>query len=121
MMGENYNLCSVLSEATINDKIGVNNGVTIVTNISEPNSYQKNFELFWTFASVCFLNAIITLIGNGVVIYVSHQTRNTGRLRHLDGVVKSLAVTDFLFGLIGTPLIVINYYYGRLYVITSLS
>ena len=86
---------------------------TNMTNSSEPNSYEQNLGLFWTLASVCFVNAILAILGNGAVIYVSHQTRNTGRLRDLDGVVKSLAVTDFLFGLIGTPLILINYYKGK--------
>ena len=125
--GGNIQLSSVFSKPTRNDTIVINisnycsDKCPIVTNSSEPNSYDKNFGLFWALASVCFVNAIVTLIGNGLVIYVSHQTRNTGRLRHLDGVVKSLAVTDFLFGLIGTPLILINYYAGKLQVLTSLS
>ena len=80
------------------------------TESSTITSYEKNVELFWCFAFVCLGISIITVIGNGIVIYVSHQTRNTTRLRHLDGVVKSLAVTDFLFGLIGTPMIAVNYY-----------
>ena len=88
-------------------------GATNVTGII--TSYGKHLPLFWCFASACIMIAITAIIGNGMVIYVSHQTRNnTGRLRHLDGVVKSLAVTDFLFGLVGTPIVIITYYMGKL-------
>ena len=79
----------------------------------QQSSYEKNKVLFWCFAFVCLCISIITIIGNGIVFVVSHQSRNTTRLRHLDGVVKSLAVTDFLFGLLGTPMIAINYYLSK--------
>ena len=77
------------------------------------SSYENNKTLFWSFASVFMVMAIIGIIGNGLVIYVSHQTRNTGRMRYLDSIVKSLAVTDFLFGLLGAPLIITIYYLGK--------
>jgi hypothetical protein len=80
------------------------------------SSYDENEILFWGFAFVCLSISIITIIGNGIVFFVSHQTRNTTRLRHLDGVVKSLAVTDFLFGLLGAPMIAVNYYLRKLFV-----
>ena len=72
-------------------------------------SYEKNEYLFWCFAFVCLNIAMVTIIGNGIVVIVSHRSRNT---QHLDGVVKSLAVTDFMFGVLGTPLIALNYYLG---------
>ena len=84
-----------------------------VTAGSELSSYEKNKTLFWCFASVCVVIAVIGIIGNGLVMYVSHQTRNTGRLRYLDSVVNSLAVTDFLFGLVGIPLVITSYYLGK--------
>ena len=74
--------------------------------------YEENRVLFWFFASVCILVALLTVIGNGIVIYVSIETKSYGRLRYLDNVVKSLAVTDFLFGVIATPLAVTSYYMG---------
>ena len=75
--------------------------------------YYENLALFWTFASVCILIAILAVLGNGLVISVSHETRSTGRLRYLDNVVKSLAVTDFLFGLVGTAIVITGHYLGE--------
>ena len=92
--------------------------------ISPPlSSYERNKPLLWSTGFVCIVISIICIIGNGMVIYVSHQTRNTGRFNYLDGVVKSLAVTDFLFGLIGIPVIITTYYLGKqqLYGISKLK
>ena len=86
------------------------------TNITEEeglDSYHKNIELFWSFVALSVLIALIAILGNGLVIYATHGTRNLGPLRYLDGVVKSLAFTDLFFGLFGTPLIIINYYLGK--------
>ena len=88
------------------------NDTNSIDDTQQPSSYEKNKILFWCFATVCVIITIITIIGNGIVVIASHQTRNNNRLRHLDGVVKSLAVTDFLFGLFGTPLVALNYYLG---------
>ena len=99
---DNLENCSIQTNHTnsINDR-------------QQPSSYEKNKILFWCFATVCVIITIITIIGNGIVVIASHQTRNNNRLRHLDGVVKSLAVTDFLFGLLGAPLVALNYYLGK--------
>ena len=70
--------------------------------------------LFGLFTSIYIVIAILTILGNGIVIYVSHKTKSTGRLRYLDNVVKSLAVTDFLFGIVGAPIIITGYYMGKL-------
>ena len=78
----------------------------------ELTGYEKNKSLFWLFATICLCIAIVTIIGNVMVIVASKQKNNFTRLRYFDGVVKSLAVTDFLFGLMGVPLMVINYYLG---------
>ena len=88
-----------------------------VTSMSEEevlSAYDKHFALFWSLVAFSLLIAAITIIGNGLVIYATYSTKNLGRLRYLDGVVRSLAFTDLLFGLLGTPLVVINYYKGKL-------
>ena len=69
-----------------------------------------HLDIFWCFCFACGIIAILAILGNGIVIYVSHVTRSTGRLRYLDNVVYSLAVTDFLFGIIGVPIITGQYY-----------
>ena len=75
--------------------------------------YEKYMPLFWCFVLVCSVIAIICIIGNVLVIYASYQSTNTARFRYLDSVVISLAVTDVLFGLVGTPFIITNYYLGK--------
>ena len=80
----------------------------------ELSAYYKHFHLFWSLVAFSLLIASITIIGNGLVIYATYSTKNHGRLRYLDGVVRSLAFTDLLFGLLGTPLVIINYYKGKL-------
>ena len=102
---------SILSNSTT--LINFNPKITS-TNLNETvlTGYEKNKFLFWCFASVCLCVALVTITGNGIVIVVSGKKRNMARLKHFDGIVKSLAVTDFLFGVIGVPLIVVNYYLG---------
>ena len=93
--------------------INFNQEITF-TNLNETvlTGYEKNKFLFWCFASICLCVAFVTITGNGIVIAVSGKKRNMARLKHFDGIVKSLAVTDFLLGVVGVPLIVLNYYLG---------
>ena len=46
---------------------------------------------------------IIGITGNGFVIYYAHKSRDTGLFRHLNKVVRNLAITDFLYGLCAIP------------------
>ena len=59
------------------------------------------------FATVLgILIAIIAIMGNGLVLYASYGKQNSMKfsvLRDLDIVIKSLAVTDLLIGLVGMP------------------
>ena len=77
------------------------------------SSYEENTAMFWAFAVFSVLIAIVAVIGNGLVIYIAHGVKHVGPLRYLDGVVKSLALTDLAFGLVATPLIIINYYMSK--------
>ena len=95
-----------------NDEIPSN--ITINTHIS---SYEKNKLMFWCFAFICISIAVVAMIGNGIVVLVSYKNRHTTRLQHLNSIVRSLAVTDFLFGLLGTPLIIVNFYVGKYFVL----
>ena len=52
------------------------------------------------------LVAMVAIMGNGLVLYAAYGKRNSmkfSRLRDLDIVIKSLAVTDLLIGLVGIP------------------
>ena len=65
---------------------------------------------FWIFLSLTILNSAIAIIGNGLVMYAGMRYRNDGRLRYLDGVVKSLALTDLMYASFGVFANYINYY-----------
>ena len=78
--------------------------------------YHKYFALFWGFAAIWSVLALVAIIGNGLVMYASYRHRNQGPLRYFDGVVKSLAFADLLYGLVGMPITVIKYYMGEFYI-----
>ena len=69
--------------------------------------------VFWCVSCVFLCVAVVNIFGNGLVIYAACGNRNTGRLRYLDDVIKSLAVSDMLFGILGCPLFVYANYLGR--------
>ena len=65
--------------------------------------FEKYEILFWIWCSIYSSIALVTVIGNGLVLYAALKTRNMGRLRFFDGTIKSLALTDLLIGLVGIP------------------
>ena len=77
------------------------------------NIYENNKALFWGSVVVELCIGVIAIVGNGLVIYAAHGNNNTGRLRYLDNAVKSLAVADMLFGLMGIPLKLTNSYLSK--------
>ena len=75
--------------------------------------YHNNKVLFWTETALFVFIGLITTVGNGLVLYAAFGNKNPGPLRYLDSAIKSLALTDMLFGFIGTPLIIYGYYTGN--------
>ena len=76
------------------------------------SGYENNRALFWVDTTLFVVVGLITTAGNGLVLYAAHGNKNQGPLRYLDNAIRSLALTDMLFGLIGTPLIILGYYTG---------
>ena len=68
---------------------------------------DETFEIIrnisYCLAAINTLIGIIAVLGNGLVLYAAYGNRNNGRLNYLDGVIKSLAVNDLIYGLIGIP------------------
>ena len=83
-----------------------------ITSCMLAECYNKNVGLYWAFVAFAFVTSSIAILGNSLVIYAAQQTANRGRLRYLDSVVKSLAMTDLLYGLIGAPFTYVNFYLG---------
>ena len=76
--------------------------------------YRYNVIISWFGVAFSIITSTIAILGNSLVIYAGkQQTANGDSLRYLDNVIKSLAMTDLLFGLIGTPFNCINIYLGR--------
>ena len=65
---------------------------------------QINEALFWIASAVSSLIVILGVIANVLVIYFANQEPPSGTLHHLNKVVKHLAVSDILYGVLGMPL-----------------
>ena len=65
---------------------------------------------FWLFLVFTIINSVVAITGNGLVIYAGLRYRNDGRMRYLDGVVKSLALTDLFYASFGVLANYVNYY-----------
>ena len=75
--------------------------------------YQTGWIVFWCTATLCMIAGVISILGNGLVLYVSFLNKDIGRFRYVNLVVKNLALCDFLFGLVGTPLTTLFWYWGK--------
>ena len=89
------------------------NGTESSPRIHERSAYDKNIAIFWIASAFCLFVALIAIIGNCLVLFATHGTKNSGQLRYLDNTIKSLAIADMLFGLIGIPLLIFAYYVGK--------
>ena len=90
--------------------------VTNATGVSSSSesTYEKIIIVFWMGVVLYLGLGLLALIGNGLVLYTSFGDLNMGPLRHLDNVIKSLAVADMLYGLLGVPCkVVADYYVGK--------
>ena len=76
------------------------------------SGYDSSTAIFWIDVVFIIFAGLFATAGNGLVLYAAHGNKNIGPLRYLDNIIKSLAVADMLFGLIGTPLIIFAYYIG---------
>ena len=81
-------------------------------NASSYQSHQQESQIsqtdevvFWTATAVSTLIVIFGTIANSLVLYFANKESLTGRpLRHLNTVVKHLAVADLLYGVLACPL-----------------
>ena len=87
------------------------NGTT--TSVTHETAYDKNTALFWVLVVFYLCIALVATIGNALVIYAAYGNNNKGPLRYIDDVVKSLAIADMLYGLIGTPFLIYGYFLGE--------
>lgn len=75
------------------------------------STYHENKYVLWGIATIMILIGLIAAVSNGLVLYITTFHKNQGPLKSLDCIIKSLAVTDMLFGVIGIPSRLLAAYY----------
>ena len=74
---------------------------------------NTSLAVFWLSVVLCLLMGIVSALGNGLVIYISSTKDDFGEFRGVNRVVTNLATSDFLFGLIGCPLTIVFWWWGK--------
>ena len=83
----------------------------LTPNASACQSHQEESQLneinevfFWITTSISALIVILGTVANALVLYYAKQEPSIGPFRHLNKVVKHLAVSDLLYGVLAIPL-----------------
>ena len=90
-----------------------------MTNSSSLPAESASFEtvgliLFWISVVLCFLMGMLSSFGNGLVFYLCNMKNDFGGYREVNWVVKNLAFSDMMFGLLGAPLTIVYWTWGKL-------
>ena len=84
---------------------------------SAESELQKLNEIgnivFYVSAVLIGLMGVFCTLGNGLVLYISNKNKDFGGFREINSVVKNMALSDFLFGVIGCPLTIVWWYWGK--------
>ena len=91
------------------------NKTNITTNITN-NDIPTSYVIFLVNMVICVLMGIGTILGNLIVIITITRKKSSGIFRYVNEVVRNLAITDALFGLVGVPLTMVYWYWGKLHV-----
>ena len=67
---------------------------------------------FYFSVAICVLIGIVGIVGNGLVLYVSRLKKDFGKFKYVNKVVTNLALSDFLYGVIGIPCTMIFWIWG---------
>ena len=85
-----------------------------------PNdTYNEVAEANASWIAFCFSAVVSTIIGiisilaNALVMYVSSNKYDATRFQHINWVVKNLAINDFIYCLIGVPLTIVFWWWGK--------
>ena len=95
-----------------NFTFSISNAINLVPTTAKENTYVRNFACFWITIGIYLFVAGLAIVGNGLVLRTTLGKLNFSPLRHLDCVIKSLAWTDMLHGLIGIPCGCLSLYYA---------
>ena len=90
------------------------NATTTTEYQEEPPMNQISEGWFWSMTAIAALIVIFGIISNSLVIYFAIKKPTTGALRHINTVVKHLAVSDLLYGALSCPFILTYWRLGKL-------
>ena len=76
-------------------------------------SKQVEEVFLWSYITIAILCCLVGGFGNGLVIYLANRNPERGAFVYLNRVVRNLAITDFLYCVLGVPLLAIWYYWGK--------
>ena len=68
---------------------------------------------FYLSVVLSVIAGLISVTGNGLVLYASSVKKDTGRFKYVNCVVRNLAISDLLFGFIGTTSAIVYWYWGK--------
>ena len=94
---------------------GYSNPTELPNGVTHATSYEESLLLFVLMVSLYTFFGVLAALGNGLVLYFAYKGRDDSRLKYLGPLIKSLAATDFLFGLIGTPMLIVYYCICKLF------
>ena len=86
-----------------------------MTNVTDSEVADDNasWTAFCFSAVVSAIIGIISILANVLVIYVSSSKYDSTRFQHINWVVKNLAINDFVYCLIGVPLTIVFWWWGK--------
>ena len=82
---------------------------TVASGLS--GSLESKIAFYISFV-ICILMGVVSFLGNGLVVYISRLKKDTGKFQYVNKVVKHLALSDFLYGLIGIPFNMLFWWWG---------
>ena len=74
---------------------------------------EESWIAFYVSVVICVLMGIVSVLGNGLVVYISRLKKDSGKFQYVNKVVKHLALSDFLYGVIGIPCTIIFWQWGK--------
>ena len=90
----------------MNEDNVINHNSTSVSDTEISEIVRIRILMGYIFGLLAILIAVVAVIGNALVLYAAFGKQKLLRvkgLRNLDTVIKSLAVTDLMIGLVGIP------------------
>ena len=106
--------------AAITDKLSttnstLNNSTSCHGKRGHEHHMDQRYEVwFWVLVAVCTMILLIGAILNSLVIYFINQKPLTGAFRHLNTVVRHLAVSDLLYGILACPFALAQFKTGKI-------